>query len=78
MPYSNSVVVGISKFITAVTGTHMNLISEPYKANIVYVVLSSFTCMSIPAIVLYCATCRKIRNVIIAMVTPVVIKSYDK
>ncbi len=32
----------------------------------------------IPAIVLYCATCRKIRNVIIAMVTPVVIKSYDK
>ncbi len=34
--------------------------------------------MSIPAIVLYSATCRKIRNVIIAMVTPVVIKSYDK
>ncbi len=32
----------------------------------------------IPAIVLYCATCINIRNVIIAMVTPVVIKSYDK
>ncbi len=33
---------------------------------------------AIPAIVLYCATCRNIRNVIIAMVTPVVIKSYDE
>ncbi len=37
-----------------------------------------FDRLAIPAIVLYCATCINIRNVIIAMVTPVVIKSYDE
>ncbi len=35
MPYSSSVVLGISKFIAAVTGTATKLTPEPHKANII-------------------------------------------